>query len=107
MTSWNASNAKNGLKSANHGTRKNTTSFMRRNNSVMSRLLAVTAIAVGLLGATTPSPAHHSGSLYDRERPVTLTGTVTAWELVMPHARVFFDVKGDNGVTTKWESEER
>ena len=68
---------------------------------MISRLLVV-VVAVGLLVEAVPSAAHHSGSLYDRDHPITLTGTVTGWEMVMPHARVLFDVKEADGSVSKW-----
>lgn len=46
--------------------------------------------------------AHHSGAIYDRENPITLTGTVTEFEFVNPHARIHFEVKDANGNVVKW-----
>jgi DNA/RNA endonuclease YhcR with UshA esterase domain len=67
-----------------------------------SRLLVVLALAGGLLLAANPMLAHHSGHAYDRNRPVTFTGTVTSYEFTNPHSLIFVDVKDENGVVTRW-----
>src|SRR5262245_49180578 len=52
--------------------------------------------------------AHHgTGGIYDMDRPITLTGTVTEFRFVNPHVLIFFDVadkNGKNGVTN-WLAE--
>jgi len=63
--------------------------------------LAAFAVVVLLLLAY-PGLAHHSGAIYDRENPITLTGTVTEFEFVNPHARIHFEVKDENGNVVKW-----
>ncbi|MCZ6752561.1 MAG: DUF6152 family protein [Acidobacteria bacterium] len=67
-----------------------------------SKLLTDLAVAVGFLMFAGPMLAHHSSSIYDREHPVTLTGTVTALELINPHSRIRFEVKDDQGNIEKW-----
>jgi hypothetical protein len=52
-----------------------------------------------------PLFAHHAGSLYDREKPVTLTGTVTQYLMINPHAQIHFEVKDANGNVEKWVAE--
>jgi hypothetical protein len=52
-----------------------------------------------------PLLAHHAGSLYDREKPVTLTGTVTQYLMINPHAQIHFEVKDANGNVEKWVAE--
>ena len=64
--------------------------------------LAVFAVAAVLLPLSDPGLAHHSGAVYDRENPITLTGTVTEFEFVNPHARIHFEVKDANGNVVKW-----
>jgi hypothetical protein len=47
--------------------------------------------------------AHHSiGGQYDKSHPVTLTGTVTEFLLINPHARIDFEVKDAQGNSVKW-----
>src|SRR5262245_63271005 len=65
-------------------------------------LLAIFAIA----SAAVPLLAHHSfAAEYDRNKPVTLTGTVTKVEWANPHARFYIDVKDENGKVNNWDLE--
>ncbi|MCZ6489109.1 MAG: DUF6152 family protein [Acidobacteria bacterium] len=65
-------------------------------------LLAVLAVAVGLLIASGPLLAHHSTSLYDKQHVTTLQGTVTALEFINPHVQIRFEVKDSQGNVEKW-----
>jgi hypothetical protein len=68
------------------------------------RLLAVSAVAAGLFVVSVPALAHHSNSIYDQTREITLTGTVTEFRLTNPHIQILFDVKGDQGNIAHWSS---
>jgi hypothetical protein len=47
--------------------------------------------------------AHHAfAAEFDRERPMTVTGTVTKVEWTNPHIWVYVDVKGSDGTVTNW-----
>jgi uncharacterized protein DUF6152 len=70
-----------------------------------SKLPIVLTVAVGCLLTAAPIFAHHAGSFYDRNHPVSLTGTVTEFEFTNPHVRIHFDVKDENGVVTNWVAE--
>ncbi|MGA2714926.1 MAG: DUF6152 family protein [Bryobacteraceae bacterium] len=60
----------------------------------------------GLLLLALPMLAHHSfAAEYDSTKPVTLKGTVTKFDWVNPHSRLFVDVKDDSGKVTAWEFE--
>jgi hypothetical protein len=49
---------------------------------------------------------HHSFAMFDTTKPVTLVGTVTAFEWTNPHAYIELDVPGDNGGPVKhWSIE--
>ena len=69
------------------------------------RLLAALAGSVVLLMLSGPLFAHHAGSLSDREHPVTLTGTVTKYLMINPHAQIHFEVKKDDGTVETWVAE--
>lgn len=57
-------------------------------------------------GAAFEAAAHHSFSAeYDRDKPVTLTGTVTKLEWTNPHARIYIDVKDAAGLVANWDFE--
>jgi uncharacterized protein YdeI (BOF family) len=68
------------------------------------RLLAAGAVAAALFIVSGPALAHHSNSIYDQTREITLTGTVTEFRLTNPHIQILFDVKGDQGDVTHWSS---
>ena len=64
------------------------------------------AACVGLFAAAAPILAHHSyAAEFDREKRITITGTVTKVEWANPHARFYFDAKNDKGVMVNWNFE--
>ena len=67
--------------------------------------LALLALAAVLFVLSRPMLAHHSGVVYDREHPITLTGTVTEFEFINPHAKIHFEAKDENGNVVKWVAE--
>jgi uncharacterized protein DUF6152 len=71
-----------------------------------SKLLIVLAVAVGgFLGAVTVFAHHNAGVAYDLKKKITLTGTVTEYQLINPHALIHFDVKDENGKVSNWVAE--
>ena len=54
------------------------------------------------LGIVSPVLAHHSHAMFDHTQDVTLTGTITAFEFVNPHAWIHIGVKEADGTTTDW-----
>ena len=64
---------------------------------------AVVVAGVGLLLATAPMRAHHSfSSEFDVNKPLTIRGTLTKWEMVNPHSWFHIDVKGPDGTVVPW-----
>jgi hypothetical protein len=63
------------------------------------------AIAALLLSAGSAS-AHHAFSRdFDRDKPVSLSGTVTKIQWTSPHVYTWVDVKDDQGKSTNWKVE--
>lgn len=64
------------------------------------------AIAVVAAAVAIPAMAHHAFEAeYDRNQPVTLTGTVTVMEWMNPHIYFFVDVEDAEGNVTNWAVE--
>jgi len=64
------------------------------------------AAGFGLILSAVSAVAHHSfAAQYDRNKPVTLAGSVTKIEWINPHARFHMDVKDDSGKVVNWEVE--
>jgi uncharacterized protein DUF6152 len=69
------------------------------------KLAIVGAVTFGLFLVGAPVFAHHAQGTYDRDHPITVTGTVTEFEFINPHVRIHFDVKDENGVVVHWVAE--
>ena len=54
------------------------------------------------MAAAAPAAAHHSYSMFDQTKRLTLTGTVRAVEWANPHVWVWVDVDDGKGGTTPW-----
>src|SRR5262245_62174045 len=56
--------------------------------------------------AAVPALAHHAfAAEFDRQKPVTITGTVTKVEWANPHARFYIDAKDEAGKVNNWDFE--
>jgi hypothetical protein len=66
-------------------------------------------IAMVAIGVVLASPhlvtAHHSHSMFDMTKEVTLTGTVTAFSYRNPHVFLHIDVRNDKGQVASWAVE--
>jgi len=72
----------------------------------MKRSAVLSGVAlVGLL-ATAPLVAHHSfAAEYDRNRTITVTGSVTRLEWTNPHARLYVMGTDETGRMQEWDFE--
>jgi hypothetical protein len=72
----------------------------------MRRTFATLFLALAAQTSDGSLIAHHSfAAEYDRNKPVTLTGTVTRLEWMNPHIYFYVDVKDAEGKTTNWAIE--
>src|SRR5215510_5416336 len=71
-----------------------------------SSSIAACAASLAVLIGQMPLHAHHAfAAEFDRDKPITLTGTVTKLEWTNPHARIYLDVKDDKGNVVNWDFE--
>ena len=67
--------------------------------------LFILAAWFGLMG-TQAYLAHHAfAAEYDRDKPLTVTGTVSRLEWTNPHARIKLDAKDESGKVVRWDFE--
>jgi hypothetical protein len=59
-------------------------------------------IAAGLLLVPIAMQAHHGTTAYDNAKTVKLTGTVTSFNWVNPHASLAWDSKTETGRVEHW-----
>jgi hypothetical protein len=70
------------------------------------RFWLVFIAGVALLLSSVPARAHHAfAAEFDRQKPVTITGTVTKVEWANPHARFYVDAKDEAGKVNNWDFE--
>ena len=72
---------------------------------VKSKRARFLELIVGLSVLCVPAFAHHGGSEYDQDHPVTLKGSVTEFDWNNPHCQIFVDVKDDKGKVVSWSIE--
>ena len=72
----------------------------------MHRSLVGVVVALAICTGGTPATAHHSfAAEYDRDKPVTLQGTVTRIEWMNPHIYFYIDVREEGGAIVNWAIE--
>ena len=64
-----------------------------------------TALATVLVVMSVPALAHHGTGTYDSTKSVTLSGVVTEFAFINPHAALYFDVKDASGKVVNWAIE--
>jgi hypothetical protein len=55
--------------------------------------------------ATGPALAHHSFAMFDRDKSVTMSGTVTEFEWTNPHVWIHMSVPASDGKPVVWSFE--
>jgi len=71
-----------------------------------ARYWFVLTAGITLVLTAVPALAHHAfAAEFDRQKPVTITGTVTKVEWANPHARFYVDAKDETGKVNNWDFE--
>ncbi len=63
------------------------------------------ALLLACLALALPAGAHHSGAAFDRNKSITVIGTVNSVEWTSPHARLKIDAKDEAGALVMWDFE--
>jgi hypothetical protein len=66
---------------------------------------ASAAFGAMLLAFSTPALVHHSGAMFDRDKVINITGTVTEFNWTNPHASFRVDVPNAAGKVESWAIE--
>ena len=67
----------------------------------MRKLLFI-ALGCVLSLVSLSSMAHHSGSMFEEKKTITLTGVIKDFQYTNPHSWLIIDVTGDDGKVTSW-----
>ena len=63
--------------------------------------IAILALAV-LIASAGPGIAHHSATMFDDNKTVTVEGVVKEFQYTNPHSWLLVDVTGKDGKVTTW-----
>src|ERR1700735_2765696 len=78
---------------------------MKISLAVRTKMCCAALVAAGIFGAASPLLAHHSFTMFDMTKRVTLAGTVTSFEWTNPHSYIEIDVPDEKGEVKHWSIE--
>jgi|ERR1051326_583008 hypothetical protein len=67
--------------------------------------MKIAAVAGFALCAAGPALAHHSFAMFDRDKNLTMSGTVTEFEWTNPHVWIHMSVPDQSGKAAVWSFE--
>jgi hypothetical protein len=73
-------------------------------HAIRSRVCCAALLAAGAF-ITIPALAHHSFTMFDMTKRVTLAGTVTSFEWTNPHSYIEIDAPDEKGAPKHWSIE--
>lgn len=65
----------------------------------------VAVLATAALWSVSAQSHHNPASHYLLDKTITVQGVVTKWQLINPHARIYFDVTTKEGKVESWMAE--
>ena len=69
------------------------------------RFAVLMSVGLGVALLSGGVSAHHGASVvYDLDKHITVSGTVTRFMFVNPHVLIFFNVTGPDGKTVEWSA---
>jgi hypothetical protein len=71
----------------------------------MTRFETLCGLALLGLGLAGPAAAHHGAALYEPQKTVSVTGTVSEFQFTNPHVLVYIDAKDADGKAVRWGGE--
>jgi hypothetical protein len=74
-------------------------------HALRSKVCYAALVAAGIFGVTSPALAHHSFTMFDMSKRVTLVGSVTSFEWTNPHSYIEIDAPDEKGVMKHWSIE--
>lgn len=79
----------------------------REKDSMRFQLACAGALALSVAGSTAPQAAlaHHSFSMFDLSKQVTVSGTVRQFQWTNPHAYIQLMAKDEQGRDVEWSME--
>lgn len=63
------------------------------------------SMLLAIVAAASPVFAHHSFTMFDMGKKMTITGTVTTFEWTNPHSYIEIDVPDEQGAIKHWSIE--
>jgi hypothetical protein len=69
------------------------------------RNACASVLVMAALWGMVPATAHHTGAMFDRQKPLELSGTVRVFQWTNPHCWIQLLVPGKNGDTVEWSVE--
>ena len=68
----------------------------------MTNRRLIIAAALAALTLTGTASAHHSATMFEQEKTITVEGTVKQFQWTNPHSWLLVDVKDKSGKVTTW-----
>src|SRR5580658_753856 len=78
---------------------------MKLLQAVRTKVCCAALVFAGIFGVASPVLAHHSFTMFDMTKRLTLAGTVTSFEWTNPHSYIEIDVPDDKGGMKHWSIE--